>query len=64
MHEDFSDLISMWVRLTTRYADRPLFGEKRASGWVWQTYGEVAAQVDAFRAALAGPNGASWCTPP
>jgi long-chain acyl-CoA synthetase len=52
MHEDFSDLVSMWERITTRYADRPLFGEKRASGWVWKTYGEVAEHVQAFRAAL------------
>ena len=54
MHEDFSDLVSMWERLTTRYAERPLFGEKRASGWVWKTYGEVAEHVNAFRVALAG----------
>ena len=53
MHEDFSDLVSMWERITTRYAERPLFGEKRASGWVWKTYAEVAEQVQAFRAALA-----------
>jgi long-chain acyl-CoA synthetase len=53
MHEDFSDLVSMWERITTRYAERPLFGEKRASGWVWKTYAQVAAEVDAFRAALA-----------
>jgi len=53
MHEDFSDLVSMWERLTTRYAERPLFGEKRASGWVWRTYGEVGEDVQAFRAALA-----------
>src|SRR5436190_3885252 len=52
MHEDFSDLVSMWERITTRYAERPLFGEKQASGWVWKTYAEVAEQVDAFRAAL------------
>ncbi len=53
MHEDFSDLVSMWERATTRYAERPLFGEKRASDWVWHTYAEVAEQVNAFRAALA-----------
>lgn len=53
MHEDFSDLVSMWARITTRYAERPLFGEKQASGWVWKTYGEVAEHVQAFRAALA-----------
>jgi long-chain acyl-CoA synthetase len=53
MHEDFSDLVSMWERITTRYAERPLFGEKRASGWVWKTYAEVAEHVNAFRAALA-----------
>ena len=53
MHEDFSDLVSMWERITTRYAERPLFGEKRASGWDWKTYGEVAEHVQAFRAALA-----------
>lgn len=53
MHEDFSDLVSMWERITTRYAERPLFGEKRASGWVWKTYAEVAEMVLAFRAGLA-----------
>jgi long-chain acyl-CoA synthetase len=53
MHEDFPDLVSMWERLTTRYAERPLFGEKQGSAWVWKTYAEVAEQVDAFRAALA-----------
>jgi long-chain acyl-CoA synthetase len=53
MHEDFPDLVSMWERITTRYAERPLFGEKQASGWVWKTYAEVAEQVDAYRAALA-----------
>src|SRR5689334_3232756 len=53
MHEDYPDLVSMWERLTTRYAERPLFGEKRASGWVWQTYGQVAEQVASLRAALA-----------
>jgi long-chain acyl-CoA synthetase len=53
MHEDFSDLVSMWERITTRYAERPLFGEKRASGWAWKSYAEVAEHVSAFRAALA-----------
>jgi len=53
MHEDFSDLVSMWERLTARYAERPLFGEKRSGSWVWKTYAEVAAEVDAFRAGLA-----------
>lgn len=52
MHEDFPDLVSMWERITTRYAERPLFGQKRASGWVWQTYAQVAEQVEAFRLAL------------
>jgi len=54
MQEDFPDLVSMWERLTTRYAERPLFGEKRAAGWVWQSYAQVGEKVDAFRAALAG----------
>jgi long-chain acyl-CoA synthetase len=53
MHEDFPDLVSMWERLTTRYAERPLFGEKQGSAWVWKTFAEVGEQVDAFRAALA-----------
>ena len=53
MHEDFPDLVSMWERLTTRYAERPLFGEKQGSAWAWKTYAEVGEQVDAFRAALA-----------
>lgn len=53
MHEDYSDLVSMWERITARYAERPLFGEKRDSGWFWQTYAQIAEQVDAFRAALA-----------
>jgi long-chain acyl-CoA synthetase len=52
MHEDFPDLVSMWERITTRYAERALFGEKNATGWEWKTYAEVAEQVDAFRAAL------------
>jgi long-chain acyl-CoA synthetase len=53
MSEDFSDLVQMWGRITTRYADRPLFGEKRDGAWVWKTYAEVGVMVDAFRAALA-----------
>jgi long-chain acyl-CoA synthetase len=53
MHDDYSDLVSMWERIAARYAERPLFGEKRDSGWVWLSYTEVAEQVDAFRAALA-----------
>ncbi len=53
MQEDFSDLVSMWERCTTRYAERPLFAEKQAGTWVWHTYAEVAQRVDAFRAALA-----------
>jgi long-chain acyl-CoA synthetase len=54
MQEDFTDLVSMWERITTRYADRPLFGEKRGEQWVWKSYAEIASQVEAFRAALAG----------
>ncbi|MDF3071608.1 MAG: long-chain fatty acid--CoA ligase, partial [Polyangiaceae bacterium] len=53
MHEDYSDLVSMWERIAVRYAERPLFGEKEDSGWVWLTFTQVAEQVDAFRAALA-----------
>ncbi len=53
MHEDFPDLVSMWQRITARYAERPLFGEKQGQSWAWQTYAEVAEQVDAFRAGLA-----------
>lgn len=53
MHEDFPDLVSMWERITTRYAERPLFGEKRGETWTWQTYAQVAEQVSTFRAALA-----------
>jgi long-chain acyl-CoA synthetase len=54
MQEDFPDLVSMWERITTRYAERPLFGSKRGSGWVWHSFAEVGKQVDEFRAALAG----------
>jgi long-chain acyl-CoA synthetase len=53
MSEDYPDLVTLWERITTRYAERPLFGEKRDSGWVWQTYAQVAEQVNDFRAALA-----------
>lgn len=53
MPEEYSDLVSMWERLTTRYAERPLFGEKRAAGWVWQTYAQIAEQVAAMRTTLA-----------
>ncbi|HEY6078232.1 MAG TPA: long-chain fatty acid--CoA ligase [Polyangiaceae bacterium] len=52
MQEDFSDLVSMWERCTTRFADRPLFAEKQGEGWVWHTYADVAQRVDAFRGAL------------
>lgn len=54
MQEDFADLVSMWERITARFAERPLFGEKRGGRWIWKTYAEVAAQVNAFRTALAG----------
>ncbi|HYJ08818.1 MAG TPA: long-chain fatty acid--CoA ligase [Polyangiaceae bacterium] len=54
MQEEFPDLVSMWERITTRYADRPLFAEKGASGWTWHTFAEIGERVDAFRAALAG----------
>ncbi|RYZ07945.1 MAG: long-chain fatty acid--CoA ligase [Myxococcales bacterium] len=53
MHEDYSDLVSMWERIAARYAERPLFGEKRDSSWVWLSYTQVAEQVESFRAALA-----------
>ena len=42
MAEEFPDLVSMWERITTRYAERPLFAEKGSSGWVWHSYAEVA----------------------
>ena len=49
----FTNLAELWQISSAAHAQRPLFGVKRADGWEWLSYGDVASQVDACRAALA-----------
>ncbi len=51
--EEYSNLVELWQRSATTFADRPLFGVKGSNGWQWRTYAMVADQVDACRSALA-----------
>jgi len=48
----YNDLVTLFRDSVARFADRPLFGVRKESGWVWHTYREIGAMVDAFRAAL------------
>jgi long-chain acyl-CoA synthetase len=53
MSDRFVDLVDLFERSCAKYAERPLYGEKRAGGWVWTTYGEIHRQVQLARAGLA-----------
>jgi long-chain acyl-CoA synthetase len=53
MAEQFSNLVELFERSCGRYADRPLYGTKRAGAWEWMTYGELHTMVDHLRAGLA-----------
>ena len=48
----FANLVELAEASVDRYKARPLFGERRADGWQWMTYGEWQEQVDALRAGL------------
>ena len=48
------NLVDLARASVARFANRPLFGERRNKAWHWITYGQWQARVDALRAALAG----------
>jgi len=50
----FETLIELAEASVPRFADRPLFGERRDDAWQWMTYAEWQCDVDALRAGLAG----------
>jgi long-chain acyl-CoA synthetase len=50
----FTDLVTILADARARYADRPLLGTRKPSGWEWTTVAEFAAMVDACRGALLG----------
>lgn len=47
------NLAELWRRSMKAHSQRPLFGVRSAVGWRWLTYGDLAAQVNACRGALA-----------
>lgn len=49
----YVDVVTMFRDSVQRFADRPLYGVRKESGWTWHTYREAGALVDDFRAALA-----------
>jgi long-chain acyl-CoA synthetase len=49
----YTDLVELQEDSCRRFAERPLFGERGDAGWLWTTYAEFAALVDAARAGLA-----------
>lgn len=51
--ETFENLVDMFQKATKKYASRNLFGIKKNGAYHWTTYGEIAKQVDDFRAGLA-----------
>jgi len=53
MIENCQNLVELGEESCRRHRDLPLFGTKRAKGWVWTTYGEFQSLVDDFRAGLA-----------
>jgi long-chain acyl-CoA synthetase len=49
----FRTLVEIYEQSTTRYAAKPLFGEKKDGRWRWMTYGDFRETTDAFRGGLA-----------
>jgi long-chain acyl-CoA synthetase len=47
------NLVDLARASVARFADRPLFGQRRNGAWHWITYAEWQARVDALGAALA-----------
>jgi long-chain acyl-CoA synthetase len=73
--ESVRNLIELADTSVTRFATRPLFGERHGDAWQWITYAEWQASVDALRGGLArldvkpgdriavvSRNGAAWAT--
>jgi long-chain acyl-CoA synthetase len=50
----FDNLVSMAQSSIEKYAARPLWGVRKASGWEWITYGDFGKLVDGARGGLAG----------
>ncbi len=50
----FETLVEIFSESTKRYAQSPLFGEKREGEWKWMTYGAFKEKVDNLRGGLAG----------
>ena len=51
--ETFQNLVDMFEKSTKKFADRPLFGVKKAGAYSWITYRQVAKEVDDLRGGLA-----------
>lgn len=51
--ETFQNLVDMFEKSTKKFADRPLFGVKKAGAYQWMTYRQVAKEVDELRGGLA-----------
>ena len=51
--ETFENLVDMFEKSTKKFADRPLFGVKRAGAYSWSTYRQLAKEVDELRGGLA-----------
>ncbi len=49
----YTNLVASFEECTARYADRPLFGTRKVSGWEWTTYKQFRQQVDRARGGLA-----------
>lgn len=50
----FDTLVEIFSESTKRFAQSPLFGEKRDGEWKWLTYGAFKEKVDNLRGGLAG----------
>jgi long-chain acyl-CoA synthetase len=51
--ETYENLVDMFEKSTKKFADRPLFGVKKAGVYQWTTYREIAKKVDDLRGGLA-----------
>ncbi|MGD8858991.1 MAG: long-chain fatty acid--CoA ligase [Myxococcales bacterium] len=49
----YSNLVTVFDEATTKYADRPLFGTRKPSGWEWTSYKQFRQLVDRARGGLA-----------
>ncbi|MFH1048029.1 MAG: long-chain fatty acid--CoA ligase [Patescibacteria group bacterium] len=51
-NNDFRNLVEMLDHSVARHADRPLFGTRTSSGWIWMTYREFGALVRQLHSGL------------